>query len=142
MLDATWPMMRGHVWKIWFDPDDESKSAPINKYVVIVQGQDFFQRKTRVSAVLATSQPEPRNYPWEVRVPAGSVVFWPIHTRICCGDIWSFRVEEIQRRARRPVGVLPPEIMREVEVALSISLGLARSTPVGPVPRRGTPNSG
>ena len=124
MLDATWPMMRGHVWKIWFNPDDATKATPINKYVVIVQGQHHFRKKTRVSAVLTTSQPEPRDLPWEVRVPADVLPFWPLETRICCSDIWSFPVDEIRRYAKQPVGILPDEIMREVEVALSISLGL------------------
>jgi len=124
MAVATWPMMRGHVWNIWFNPDDPTKTTPITKYVVIVQGQHHFRNKRRVSAVLTTSQPEPRDLPWEVRVPANYLPFWDRDTRICCSDIWSFLVEELHRFAGQPVGVLPDSVMHQVEVALAISLGL------------------
>jgi mRNA-degrading endonuclease toxin of MazEF toxin-antitoxin module len=126
VVDVVWPMMRGHVYKIWFDPDDPSKPAPITKYVVILQGQSFFKNKRRVSAVLATSQPSPRPTPgWEVRVPAGTVDFWPKETRICCGDVWSFLVvDEIRRRGGRPVGALPDHVLTEVDVAVAVSLGI------------------
>ncbi len=50
-------MMRGHVYRIWFNPNDPSRPAPITKSVVILQRRRFFLRKHRVSGVLATSQP-------------------------------------------------------------------------------------
>ena len=90
--------------------------------MVVLQNQaPHFGWKSRLSAVLTTTNPRNKDSDWRVVVPAGSVPWWTEETIILCEDVYSFDIED-DLWAGDYRGRLPDPIMRAVDVALVTSL--------------------
>jgi len=118
--------MKGQVYLVRnFLPDDPLKSTPIEKQVVVLQNHTMFPRKLRTCIVLTTTNLIGRPLPWNVFVPAGTFEPWKSDCVIQCGDIWTWLVAELKDRTKSVYrGVLPDDVLKQVDVALAISLSL------------------
>ncbi len=124
-MRVPWPLMRGHVYLVPLDADDPAKAGQtIPKFAVVLQGQPGFSRKLRVSVVIATSNLTGAGKSWNVLVKGGTTQFWPQDTLICCADVYSLLVSEVQGPRATHVGSLTDAVMAEVGIALAISLEL------------------
>lgn len=118
-------LARGQVYLVPFRADDLARQArPIAKLAVILQSQLEFPWKARVMVVLATSNVDAgRHQPWNVVVPAGRFVGFPRESLIVCADLYPLPVATV--RAGRYLGLLPPDVMVEVDDAIAVGLQLA-----------------
>ena len=119
-------MMKGQVYLVRnFSPDDPVKSGLIEKQVVVLQNHMIFPKKLRTCIVLTTTTLIGQPFPWNVFVPAGKFEPWKKDCIIQCGDIWTWLVADL-RDASRSVyrGLLPDDILSQVDLALAVSLSL------------------
>ena len=120
------PLMKGQVYLAQnFPPDDPAKTGPIQKQVVVLQNHSIFPKKRRTTIVLTTTNLDARGAPWNVFVAAGTFDPWKSDCLIQCADIYSWLVSDLTDPAKSVYrGLLPAEVMRQVDVALAVSLSL------------------
>jgi len=112
---------RGDVIKVAFPyPADSGRPPPITKYVVVLQGGDYWRFHSVLLVALITSQVQTTNWPHLVFIPAGS---WklPDPSWIDCGDLYCIGRDLLE--AGEITGPLPDDIIKKVDQALLVGNG-------------------
>jgi mRNA interferase MazF len=114
-------MKRGEIY--WADLVPRSGSEQTGRRPVIVMSHDGFNQtpawKSIIVVPVSTSASQGRRGPTVVELPGGSIGLPKANCAVC------HQVTTLDRsKLTRRVGVLPPEFLREVEVALKAALDL------------------
>ena len=118
--DLRKPLIRGHVWHMWFDPWEEP-GRRIKKYGLILQEGTYFLSYNSVSVILLTTTPAKRKYPTDVIIPP-EVHGASEEVRADCSLVYTIPVQDLIEYAY----ALPADMVEEMDTALALGLGLAR----------------
>lgn len=114
-------MRRGEIW--W--ARIPMRGATPKRRPMLVVSDDVFngnERYPKVMAVHLTSADRPgRDYEWEVTLPKGTAGLGRASV-VKCGEVYTLWKEDLEG----PASTLPSAIMRRVDAALAVALGLAR----------------
>jgi mRNA-degrading endonuclease toxin of MazEF toxin-antitoxin module len=126
-MDIT--LNRGEIYyckNVLLPASKNKKETFRNKYILILQGGNFFKKTDRVNIVIGTSQKVDNPYPTDVVVdPADVIPFSEKYiltekTKFNCAEIYLFRKVEILQAKK--VCLVKDYKMREIDIALIKSL--------------------
>jgi mRNA interferase MazF len=109
---------RGEIYMVDFNPARGSEQAGIRPALVV--SNDVANRSSPNVTVAAITKTIPkRDYPFNVHLPAGDL---PLPGTICCAQVMTISKERLMRHR----GQIDDQLLRNVDEALRVSLGLAR----------------
>jgi mRNA interferase MazF len=120
---------RGEVW--WGSPSIPGQTRKRRPFLVV--SDDAFNANVAYAKVLVvhltTVQRSKGPYAWEVSVSRGTGAL-PKGSLAKCAEVYTVFREDLADR----IGMLPNQTMKQVDRALSLTLGLTRLTSVGRPP--------
>lgn len=120
MVDAPdQRVRRGEIYWVDFSPSRGSEQRGRRPCLVVQNDIGNTYARTTIVAAITSAVPK-REYPFNVAVPSETL---PKASIVKCDQLMTIDVE---RLGSRPLAMLAPEVMEQIDEALRLSLGLPR----------------